>query len=345
MKRLTLAVAIASALVTACGAAGTQQSPVDTLAIGSDGFSQDYTFRVPEDARSVSILVTGLDTAHYALSSFRFAGGDDFVRYPDPESIRNQLGRLASEQELMVAPGGLVQESRLGVYTLTLPFAPDQPIRPGLGSIVVMSSSENHQVEVHIVTSSGDAERLAVEVYSVDGAALSSRVIQEVDEIYAQAGIAIQWETYEATRSETISALATFPLGPPSEVARVVARTKRPDPSGLSVFVFPSLPDGVSGLSLSIPAPHDPGSAMTGIVAVPLNSPFETARILAHELGHQLGLRHLETRSTAGVLVLNPITDTYADAYNLMQFGTHLTPGQIEVLRASPYLSASGVDG
>ena len=140
------------------------------------------------------------------------------------------------------------------------------------------------------------------------------------------------------------------------EVHSLCAGSSDPGPhaSAVNLFLVQSIPFfSAAGISGGIPGP--PGFFSTdgsGIVATVLDSGSHTGTLVAHEIGHFLGLHHT-TELT--VPVFDPISDTPVcpsgtyiqncpDYQNLMfpdfwlQGGLTLSPDQIAVLRGAPLL-------
>jgi len=142
----------------------------------------------------------------------------------------------------------------------------------------------------------------------------------------------------------------------------MVAELARPGARGhaINVFVVDDL-SFAAGFTGAIPGP--PGrfdSAASGVVVERLGNAGRMGTLLAHEVGHFVGLRHtteLDTDPDTGGLRVagaDPISDTPScpsgteisdcpDYRNLMfpifPFdGLSLTPGQVAVLRGSPWL-------
>ncbi|HVR32322.1 MAG TPA: hypothetical protein VMS74_06400 [Acidimicrobiia bacterium] len=189
---------------------------------------------------------------------------------------------------------------------------------------------------MEVLVLAGEARTvLPITIFEPGESRLAQDARSRVVDIFDRAGVTVRWRR------------GVVPAGTPSEIDDVenrrpgsalhslFAAVAESSAGGANLVVVDSLPNGLSGIASGVPGPHDG----TGVaVTVAFRSPAETARLVAHEIAHLLGLRHLEDRSATGVVVRNPILDTYADAHNLMQFGTNLTDGQIAVLRISPLL-------
>ncbi|MEX1004133.1 MAG: hypothetical protein WD156_02035 [Acidimicrobiia bacterium] len=302
-----------------------------------EGTTETLRFDVPQDTAALSILATSPDRdVLIQIGSLRLAGHTAYVADPEDVSL---LGSRRRDHEAVTGPAGFVQEVQRGRFAFTYPFAPGAELPAGPAAIsFLVSGGTSLDVDIETI---GPADRslLAVTVFSPGERTLSEAARAGVDAIFGQAGISVTWDD------------RMLPVWAPGELSdlddhggsfRLLADTVATRSTGsVNLVVLDALPGGVSGVATGIPGPHDgAGSVFT----VTFRDPDETARLVAHEIGHLLGLRHLEDRSADGVVVLNPITDTRADAYNLMQFGTNLTDGQIEVLGLSPLLGMPAPD-
>jgi hypothetical protein len=97
-------------------------------------------------------------------------------------------------------------------------------------------------------------------------------------------------------------------------------------------------------LAGGIPVPPVTGTARSGVLVSALlvaRDPTFAGQVIAHEIGHALGLYHTTEQSLDGQAIHDQIDDTPADdASNLMFWSavrgrTHLTPGQAEIARRS----------
>ena len=70
------------------------------------------------------------------------------------------------------------------------------------------------------------------------------------------------------------------------------------------------------------------------------DDPFVLGRSLAHELGHELALQHVENIGMSGTVYPDPLADTMIGQANLMEptGGSLLTAGQTYALRRSAFL-------
>jgi hypothetical protein len=331
--------ALASCCVLVVAACAPAASPASlgvvetrTVDVGHQS-SGPIGFTVPDDGVALSVLVrsthpeTLVQLEHLAVGGMERIGGaaDDVDR----------MAERHDDHEIIETPTGFVHEVQRHTYSFTYPFAPGWDLPPGPGSIsMLVDRPDSLHVEI-VVLRAGDRLTLPITVFSPGKTLLSGPARQEVERILAAAGVEVRWGD-GVLPSGTPSRIDDIEdRTPASDVTRLATAVRAVSSGGVNVVMLDHLPGGLSGFATGVPGPHD-GSGMA--VAVAFRSPTETARTVAHEVAHLLGLRHLEDRSASGVVVRNPIADTAADAYNLMQFGSNLTVGQIEILLLSPLL-------
>lgn len=301
-----------------------------SFTMAEPGRTPSVSFTVPDDARAISFLATVDDPVHVQLGSV-VIGGTDVVQSPDHDV--GEMARRFEEFEVLVSPTGIVHEVRRGRSAFTFPNVPGLVLEPGPAEVTFLVDQPT-SVDIDVVIVRSEPARLAVDVVVADGGELSDAIREGVESIYRPAGIGIEWRDLDVPGLP--SELPELGDGGPGSPMWELTHFDDTRPDGVNLVVMERLPGGLSGYATSVPGAHDGSGAA---VVVTFRSATESARLIAHEIGHLLGLRHLEDRSTTGVVVANPIPDTAADGLNLMQFGTNLTPGQIEVLRLSPLLS------
>lgn len=323
---------VSTIAITACGS-----GPVDPVVYADEiellpAVSAPIRFEVPDGTVAVSILARSTDpTALLRIGRMTF---DDVTvldgRVSDPDEMR----RMHAEFEV-VDDGGFVQEIQLGTLAFTYPFAPGWPVPAGHARLEFWTDRPTALAVEVLAVQPGERSAVPVVVHTAAGRALHPDARAEVERIFGQAELTVHWSDGSLPGAVPATIDDVERRDPDSQLGRLFAAIESSGVPGLHLVLVESLPGGLSGLASSIPGPHDgTGTAVT----VSFRSPQETGRLIAHELMHLLGLRHLEDRSTRGVVVQNPIPDTRAEAFNLMQFGSELTPGQIEVLRLSPLL-------
>ncbi|MGH9541396.1 MAG: matrixin family metalloprotease [Terriglobales bacterium] len=119
--------------------------------------------------------------------------------------------------------------------------------------------------------------------YAGLGPKQGAAIEQQVSRIYAEAGVAIQWETYSRDHVGKLIAAAAYPHTAPAVAVRLLPNAKgfhltdgglafAPVGGGMASLAM----DRVERLAARTPLPHY----------------FITALITAHEIGHALGLQH-----------------------------------------------------
>jgi hypothetical protein len=323
--------------VGACstGAATPTTTDLSVTTRAQVGSAEPIGFEVPEDAVAISILARGVDPATLIQLEALELGGRDVIGGRADDADR--MSTRHAEHEIIETDTGFVHEVQQGTFAFSYPLAAEWELPFGPASVsFLVGGSATIDVEV-VVLRIADRRVLPVTVFTPGGSRLSTEVRDRVSAIYEPAGIVLRWEDGFLPAETPASLVDVEDRLPGSDLHALAAAVAARSTGGANVAVVDGLPHGISGLSTSIPGPHD-GTGMA--VTVTFRSQAETARLVAHEIGHLLGLRHLEDRSSRGVVVRNPIVDTRSDAYNLMQFGSNLTEGQIAVLRLSPLLGA-----
>lgn len=334
-----------SLLLAACSTAPAQEAETSTVVAASVDVGSDRTaevvFDVPADAVAISILArSDSPTALIQLTELGFSGFTPLSLAADPASDPlAAMTRRFSDHEIIETPNGFVHEVQLGTYAFTYPFAPGWELPAGRASLsMLVSGGSRAEIEVRVIRPA-DRSVLGVTYFEPGESRLSDEARMRVDDILGEAGIVIEWSKGTLPDGSISVIEDVEDRAPGSPLGGLIDDVASLSNGGVNLVVVDGLPGGVSGFSTGVPGPHD-GTGLA--VTVAFRSQTETARLVAHEIAHLLGLRHLEDRSANGLVVRNPILDTRADAYNLMQFGTHLTDGQIEILRLSPLLRPGG---
>ena len=263
-----------------------------TLAVGSDGSTETLTITVPSGTRSVGITASGGPADVLGVAELTLADGTDRIgigRIPVP-----LLANVAT-QHVRMLPGDVFQEAGVGVHALVYPNAPTDEVElpPGEARLRLVSTGRSVDVTVSLPVVA-DALELAVDVFVIGpdpALGPDSPALQRASDLLGQAGIAVRWETVEGLDivepSFGVEAAAEV-RGPVSELVEAASGRGT---DAVDVFVVSRLP--VSGLSPRIPGPATP-SPLRAVVVKSTTRPSDLGRVIAHELGHYLGLHHLQ---------------------------------------------------
>ncbi len=334
------------ALLAAC--AGDDGPPPRELVIeatvGADGLSAPISFEVPEQTRSLTVVVEGATTSLYALGQLTTADGVDQVGLP-AGSPAAAMRASYNDEQIGQMPGGLFQSIRLGTFTQVFPDQPGVAVLPGATTIRVAGDGAG-PVTVRILMPPDDGS-LALHVNLIvlsDTLSVASppSFVDEVQGIFDQASIAVvidQVVTIPGTAFENLTE-STEPQEAPGSMSAMLPGLVRDRLAGpaLDVFVVESLPAGIGGLSLGTPGPPIRGGYYYGVIIRGSAGDTTMARVIAHEVCHFLALQHVQNRGVSGQIYPDPLDDTTPGQNNLMESGTILTAGQAFALSRSSLL-------
>lgn len=278
----------------------------------------------------------------------------------------------------LTLPGGLTEPiggtlfgigSALIGFTnpILVPAFPDAPIQPTPGIHELTVSAVTDNLCLFVVTEDTPGTELLLNIYTI-GVPLTADdplleiALETVEQVYEPADISVsvqQVVALDAPEFEVITAV--------DQVDNVVALTEAPtDTLSLNVVItsdFDVPETGTIGVSSGIPGPAGlHGSGGSGVVLSgeflelgtatdPTAGAFVTGLILAHEMGHFMGLFHTTESDQA---TQDPIADTPNCTDDSIEFGpdcpdftnnmfpsaslgaVNLTAGQASVLAANP---------
>lgn len=348
-----------------------------------DGETEDFTFDVPEGAVTLHVTLATTAGSTVALLGALSPEGEWIVFDDPPDGAsRNDADDLASGfGGGLLSPVKSVALPR--AVTTLIPNTPRVALTPGrwtfrAGSFdVAFDEREAAWVKTPVerdlrvgmlvrtlpIPAAGSIDLvLSFDPSSGLSAASAERdpqIVASLDILaaaLAPIGIAIGELTLRDVALETTSVALLPPrCNLTDDVAKVFDEAPAPRPDVVHVVLlgrftcplYGGLYDFGDGLAaLSIGAPGTPFSTRSGILVstfAKATYPVEWSEVMAHEIGHYLGLFH--TRETRGGIVDN-IPDTAEDevgaAANLMYFNvtlsteTTLTPEQGAVVRSSP---------
>jgi len=350
----------------ACGFAPLDTDPqVDEIPLGTVSIvrafggaaSDPLAVAVPCDA--VSLTLNALEDSDDVPVQIRF----DLVEAPDGELLMD-LALLFSgvDQPLWAYP-----YPGWTVMTMLVPNSTEDRIAFGPGTYGWRHSSfptdggEWPDVEVEVTAlvkrteRALDAGTLDLNVWPVglgfsaaeapDRADLQE-TLATVETVYAQVGISLGDVAYFDPPPEEVARLEVIDrdTGPDSELSDLYRLSAGREGFVVDLFLVRSL-SGILGIAGGVPGPAGlHGTARSGVVAVAdpaLVTPEQLGGIVAHEIGHYLGLYH-STGSLAGPDGDDNIADTVTgDDTNLMwpaalNVSRNLTAGQGFVMRRNP---------
>ncbi len=311
--------------------------------VGANGLSNEIVFTVPEDTRSVTIVVEGAATALYALGALTLFDGIDRVGL-GAEPIGAAMRASYDDEEIGQMPGGLLQSIRLGTYTHVYPYRPGQEVPAGQARLRVASDAAG-PVRVTVLMPEEDAANvLSLHLIVISDTLTDPNTapfVTELERIFGQAGIVVRVASVERITGSALERItqSTEPQESPASQSAMLPGLIGDDArDGLDVFIVESLPSGIGGLSLGTPGPPIRRSYYFGVLirggpgAVPL------ARVVAHEVAHFLALQHVQNIGISGAIYPDPLDDTQPGQGNLMETGTILTADQAFALTRSALL-------
>ncbi|HEU0036146.1 MAG TPA: hypothetical protein VFQ53_36285 [Kofleriaceae bacterium] len=353
---MRLALAVITCTLAGCGG-GDDAPPADAtppprqvsadLAIDATGFSEPFTFVVPETTRSMTIVATGADDALYALGALQTADGVERVGLdlatPPGTAMRasydvEQVGQMA---------GGLYQTIRLGTFTHVYPYRPDQAATPGEATLRIASDRPG-PVHVEVLMPEDDGGKtLHLNLIAVSETLTipsPPSFLDELQGIFGQVGITVVIDSSVELRGTGLSTIteSTEPQEAPASMSAKLPALVGSNVSAaaLDVFVVDALPFGIAGLSLGTPGPPVRGSYYYGVLVRPNAADGTLAVVIAHEVSHFLALQHVTNVGVSGKIYPDPLDDTGPNQSNLMQTGSTLTPDQGFSLSRSALLQA-----
>jgi hypothetical protein len=326
--------------------------PIDQLVDGQvvtlqGGRSAPFKFVAPDDVRSLSVSVVGEPDKRYWICDWTSEDGFVLVHSGWEELDENDFFCTTCNNRVYQADG---------VTTAFAPNSSASKVTPGEHTLTICGEDFVYpldgEVRLHVTAKRGEAEPssgvldLNLFFTGAEGwtaeTAPTDPVFQselgQIAEIFAQSGITLGNVSY-VDLGEDKTVISQDDLGP-------VYQSLDPDlPLAVNVLFFEHLePSFVPFLALSagVPGPYVRNTQAGGI-AMSMREIRQhngvVSRILAHEVGHFIGLIHATEVIGGGV---DPLDDTpVGDESNLMHAqpeGSLLSSEQGRVLRLSPFV-------
>lgn len=311
------------------------------------GRSAPFTFVAPADVLSLSVSAVGETSNRYWICDW--ASEDGFVLVPPGwEDLDENL-------YFCTTCNNRVRQS-IGVTTAFAPNSSASRVSPGEHTLTICGESSSvpldGNVHVTVTAKRGDAEPLSgvldlnlfftgAEGWTAETAPNDPVFVAELDEmagIFGQSGITLGTITY-LDLGEDHAVVSQDAL------AGIYRKLDASLPLAVNIVFFEHVEANPPFLALSggIPGPYVRNTAVSG-VAVSMRELHEqsadVSRIVAHEVGHFLGLYHATEVFLAEVG--DPLDDTpLGDESNLMHAqpqGSFLSPEQGRVLRLNPFV-------
>lgn len=322
-------------------------------------------FDVPDDAVSVHISVFGEAGETYGLGEWTNGDGSILV---NPNWVQTDVGRPS----LCVGCPNRVTSSE-GAFGALAPNNQDVALIPGEHTISIIGFEQlgfnfnpltGRTVDIRIVAKRLDSEpengTLDLNFYftgvlwdaesAQEEGGSFQQLLDRVADVYAPVGITLGNITYTDIGEEY--EIVANVLGPRSEVQDLWKLTADAPQAAVNVFLVKEIYGlagpgfgVILGLSGGIPGPNVIGTERSGVV-VAIDSDMAPPgtlnhTVIAHEVGHHLGLWH-SSESMANIH--DQLDDTAQnDAANLMFHsgtGAGLSPNQGRVMRLNPWVDS-----
>jgi hypothetical protein len=317
---------------------GSRTLDLGEILVGSDGLTEPIEIVVPPNTRSLAVTATGETGDIIAMASIAAADGADLVGLSDMPDLRRYLEETIGSRHMRDMPSRLRQEAGVGAYSVVI--TDPSVVTSTLVYLRLATTGESLDVRLELPEMDG-AKTLPLDVFVVNGATEplqpSARVLAQAASILRQAGIEVAWRVAEPLELEFGPVNADDVPSLDGPVSQLVAAAAPFGSDALDVFLVGDLGTGISGLAPGSPGPLLPHPLGGVIVRWHLQS-SDTAKTIAHEVAHYLGVPHIEDVRDDGTVLKDPFGDTSTGRGNLMEDGTTITTQQSETMLGSPLL-------
>lgn len=326
--------------------------------LDEEGRSAPKRFEIPPDAASVSVVVAGDPRLTYVIERFVDAGGQELVS-PAPAGV--DITDLDREQ--LMFPGPFLSPNRTywarGVAATLVPNNPRVRLTPGPAEVRVAAvdhlgwpARDVVQLIVQIKRTPPKMARgrLDLHLYLSGSRGWNARtgpcdedlrrMLRTVVALYREAGIDLGEITFNHVER-------TFQhIDLERDLPALYGQSTYE--SGVSVFLVHQIigPHGMplGGVAGGVPGPPGmPGTSRSGVVVATAHDldPHEVGLVVAHEVGHYLGLFHPSEWDDTYHDQLPDTPEGGAAAGNVMylsigDYEQHFTPQQGAVMRHNP---------